>query len=42
MLTYRPENREILGFWVLGILNNEILIFLYQNEAKNTIKTFKI
>ena len=28
------KNQEILGFWVLGIYNNEILIFLYQNEAK--------
>ena len=42
MLNYKPENREIMDFWVLGIWNNEILIFLDQNEAKNPIKTFKI
>ena len=33
MLRYRPETREIMYFRFLGISNNEILIFLYQNEA---------
>ena len=33
MLDYRPESREIMDFWVLGIQKNDILIFLYQNEA---------
>ena len=33
MLNYKPENREIMDFWVSGIENNEILIFLDQNEA---------
>ena len=36
MLNYKPENREIMDFWGLDIWNNEILIFLDQNEANKS------